>query len=63
MAGEAGPTAAVTALGTARGSFLRGWRLLAIDGFETDTGVVDVADSDENAALEASFHFSGLERF
>src|SRR6266542_1639102 len=36
VAGRAGPTAAMSALGTARGSFLRGWRLLAIDGFETD---------------------------
>ena len=35
----------MTALGTARGSFLRNWRLLAIDGFE-----VDVPDSTENAA-------------
>jgi len=44
VAAEAGPAAAVSALGTARGSFLRGWRLLAIDGFE-----VDVPDSAENA--------------
>jgi DNA-binding SARP family transcriptional activator len=41
----AGPAAAMTATGTARGSFLRRWRLLAIDGFE-----VDVPDSKENAA-------------
>ena len=34
-----------TAVGTARGSFLRGWRLVAIDGFE-----VDLPDSAENAA-------------
>ena len=33
------------ALGTARGSFLRRWRLLAIDGFE-----IDLPDSEENAA-------------
>ena len=33
------------ALGTARGSFLRRWRLLAIDGFE-----IDLPDSKENAA-------------
>jgi hypothetical protein len=26
----------VVALGTARGSFLRRWRLLAIDGFDID---------------------------
>jgi Insertion element 4 transposase N-terminal/Transposase DDE domain len=45
VAGEAGPTAEMTALGTARGSFLRSWRLLAIDGFE-----VDLPDSSENAA-------------
>src|SRR6266508_1766611 len=45
VAGRAGPTAAMSALGTARGSFLRGWRLLAIDGFETD-----LPDSKENVA-------------
>ncbi|WP_462189337.1 transposase domain-containing protein, partial [Frankia sp. CcWB2] len=45
VAGTAGPGAAATALGTARGSFLCGWRLLAIDGFD-----VDVPDSKENAA-------------
>ena len=45
VAGPAGLTARVEALGTARGSFLRRWRLLAIDGFE-----VDVPDSQENAA-------------
>jgi hypothetical protein len=45
VAGEPGPTAAVVALGTARGSFLRRWRLLAIDGFE-----IDVPDTKENAA-------------
>lgn len=45
VAGRAGATAAVTALGTARGSFLRSWRLLVIDGFEAD-----VPDSDQNAA-------------
>ena len=41
VAGPAGPAAEVGALGTARGSFLRRWRLLAIDGFE-----VDVPDSE-----------------
>jgi len=41
----AGVTAPAVALGTARGAFLRRWRLLAIDGFE-----VDVPDSDANAA-------------
>ncbi len=45
VAGEAGLTAQVGALGTARGSFLRRWRLLAIDGFE-----LDLPDSKENAA-------------
>jgi hypothetical protein len=45
VAGPAGPTAEVAALGTARGAFLRRWRLLAIDGFE-----VDLPDSTENAA-------------
>ncbi len=44
VAGESGPAAAMSALGTARGSFLRSWRLLAIDGFEAD-----VPDSAENA--------------
>ncbi len=34
--GRPGWTAAMAALGTARGSFLRRWRLLAIDGFEVD---------------------------
>ncbi|MGH4011198.1 MAG: IS4 family transposase [Pseudonocardiaceae bacterium] len=45
VAGKAGPTAQAVALGTARGSFLRRWRLLAIDGFE-----VDMPDTDENVA-------------
>ena len=45
VAGKAGPTAEVAALGTARGAFLRRWRLLAIDGFE-----IDLPDSKENAA-------------
>ena len=45
VAGDAGPTASMGALGTARGAFLRSWRLLAIDGFE-----VDVPDSTENGA-------------
>jgi hypothetical protein len=45
VAGESGPSAEMAALGTARGSFLRGWRLLAIDGFE-----VDLPDSEENVA-------------
>jgi hypothetical protein len=45
VAGPAGPAAPAGALGTARGSFLRRWRLLAIDGFE-----LDLPDSKENAA-------------
>jgi hypothetical protein len=45
VAGTPGPTAAVEALGTARGSFLRRWRLLAIDGFD-----IDLPDSKANAA-------------
>jgi transposase IS4-like protein/DDE family transposase len=45
VAGEASPVAGVVALGTARGSWLRGWRLLAIDGFD-----VDMPDTKENAA-------------
>jgi hypothetical protein len=45
VAGRTGLAAAQTALGTARGSFLRGWRLLAIDGFE-----IDLPDSVENIA-------------
>jgi hypothetical protein len=45
VAGKAGPAAPGMALGTARGSFLRRWRLLAIDGFE-----IDLPDSEANAA-------------
>ncbi|MCA1682169.1 MAG: IS4 family transposase [Actinobacteria bacterium] len=45
VAGDASPMAGRFALGTARGSWLRGWRLLAIDGFE-----VDVPDTEANAA-------------
>jgi hypothetical protein len=45
VAGDASPVAGMAALGTARGSFLRRWRLLAIDGFE-----IDVPDSAQNAA-------------
>ncbi len=56
VAGPTGPTAAVAALGTARGSFLRRWRLLGIDGFE-----VDLPDSKENAA-EFGYAGSGENR-
>ena len=45
VAGKPGPTAEVVALGTARGAFLRRWRLLAIDGFD-----IDLPDTKENAA-------------
>lgn len=45
VAEDAGPVAAMAALGTALGSFLRDWRMLAIDGFD-----VDLPDSKENAA-------------
>jgi hypothetical protein len=45
VAGDASPSAGLAAVGTARGSFLRSWRLLAIDGFE-----VDVPDTATNAA-------------
>jgi hypothetical protein len=56
VAGDASPVAGMHALGTARGSFLRGWRLLAIDGFE-----VDVPDTKENAA-EFGYAGSGENR-
>jgi hypothetical protein len=56
VAGRTGLTSALTALGTARGSFLRGWRLLAVDGFE-----VDVPDSDDNIA-EFGYAGSGENR-
>jgi hypothetical protein len=36
VAGRAGPHAGMAAPGTARGAFLRGWRLLAIGGFGLD---------------------------
>lgn len=45
VAGDASPMAGLVATGPARGSWLRGWRLLAIDGFD-----VDVPDTDGNAA-------------
>src|SRR5712691_5035767 len=56
VAGEAGPTAEMAALGTTRGAFLRSWRLLAIDGFEAD-----LPDSKENAA-EFGYAGSGENR-
>ncbi|MGH3913327.1 MAG: transposase domain-containing protein, partial [Pseudonocardiaceae bacterium] len=56
VAGDASPVAGMHALGTARESFVRGWRLLAIDGFE-----VDVPDTKENAA-EFGYAGSGENR-
>ena len=56
VAGDPGPVAAAAALGTARGSFLRSWRLLAIDGFE-----LDVPDTPANAA-EFGYAGSGENR-
>jgi len=56
VAGDVGSTAEFGTLGTARGAFLRSWRLLAIDGFE-----VDLPDSKENAA-EFGYAGSGENR-
>ena len=56
VAGDTGPSAGLLALGTARGSFLRSWRLLAIDGFE-----LDVPDTPANAA-EFGYAGSGENR-
>ena len=44
VAGPVGPQANLMALGTVCGAFLRGWRLVAIDGFE-----VEMPDSPDNA--------------
>lgn len=56
VAGDASASAQLTALGTARGAFLRGWRLLAIDGFE-----LDLPDTPANAA-EFGYAGSGANR-
>lgn len=56
VAGDAGSAAGSAALGTARGSFLRSWRLLAIDGFD-----LDVPDTPANAA-EFGYAGSGANR-
>jgi hypothetical protein len=56
VAGKPGPTAQVAALGTARGAFLRRWRLLGIDGFD-----IDLPDTKENAA-EFGYAGSGENR-
>ncbi|WNV87642.1 IS4 family transposase [Umezawaea sp. Da 62-37] len=45
VAGDASPVAGAIATGRGRGSWLRGWRVLAIDGFD-----VDVPDTPGNAA-------------
>ena len=56
VAGDTGLMARTLATGRARGSFLRSWRLLAIDGFD-----VDVADTPANAA-EFGYAGSGEHR-
>ena len=56
VAGDGSPVAGLLGLGRARGSWLRGWRLLAIDGFD-----VDVPDTDGNAA-EFGYAGSGEHR-
>ena len=56
VAGDVGVMAGRLATGRSRGSFLRGWRLLAIDGFD-----VDVADTPANAA-EFGYAGSGEHR-
>jgi hypothetical protein len=56
VAGDASPMAGLVALGRARGAWLRGWRVLAIDGFE-----VDVPDTEDNAA-EFGYAGSGTNR-
>src|SRR5664279_5708662 len=56
VAGETGLLSERMAVGTARGAFLRGWRLLAIDGFE-----LDVPDTPANAA-EFGYAGSGQNR-
>jgi hypothetical protein len=56
VAGDTSAMAGTLATGRARGSFLRGWRLLAIDGFD-----VDIADTPANAA-EFGYAGSGEKR-
>jgi len=56
VAGDTALMARALATGRARGSFLRSWRLLAIDGFD-----VDVADTPQNAA-EFGYAGSGESR-
>jgi len=56
VAGDTPPVAATFALGLARGSFLRRWRLLAIDGFD-----IDMPDTAANAT-EFGYAGSGENR-
>jgi hypothetical protein len=56
VAGEVSPAAGFYPQGTARGAWLRRWRLLAIDGFE-----IDMPDTTENAA-EFGYAGSGANR-
>jgi hypothetical protein len=56
VAGDGSPVAGLLGLGRARGSWLRGWRLPAIDGFD-----VDVPDTDGYAA-EFGYAGSGEHR-
>ena len=56
VAGDLSPAAGFYPQGTARGAWLRRWRLLAIDGFE-----VEVPDTDANAA-EFGYAGSGANR-
>ncbi|MGH3586827.1 MAG: IS4 family transposase [Pseudonocardiaceae bacterium] len=56
VAGDLPPAAGFYPQGTARGAWLRRWRLLAIDGFE-----VDVPDTEANAA-EFGYAGSGANR-
>jgi hypothetical protein len=56
VAGEISPAAGFYPQGTARGAWLRRWRLLAIDGFE-----IDMPDTTENAA-EFGYAGSGANR-
>jgi hypothetical protein len=51
VGGGSSPVAGLVATGRARGAWLRGWRLLAIDGFDAD-----MPDTEENAA---EFGYSG----
>jgi hypothetical protein len=56
VGGDTAPIPGLASSGRARGTWLRGWRLLAIDGFE-----VDLPDTPENAA-EFGYASSGVSR-